>query len=1002
VAAGLVDVEWYLVQSPTTPATPLAVAESYLRRGWRERLTPNPLFLAEWAVDPSGGGRLAVGGLVRRMAAEDCPRHPLFEPTRHLADHPEAADHPGGPLGHFLSTAAPGSPMPVREAVVGCPPWGRTRELLLATARRVAEERRPRLAEQASDWADEATTGPEDADGTRADDWPGVGVSVVISARDAGAGLATLCRRVADQELRSWELVVVDDRPDGAAYPLDVTEPAIPAARVRVVRSPADGEGAARSVAVQAAVGTYVAFLDPRCPWEPGYLRRATTLLADRGAAIGVCAFVRADAGGQVDGTESAEYSFRTFDDLLAGPDRLEMSTVLLDRRAVVDAGGFDATLPLHADWDLVLRLVAGGGPELLPVVGTRIARAAPAPSPTAGGWREHVLARHLIDWDEVAGRPRVAGRVSVLVPTLDDWRLTTRAVDAVRHNSEHPDLEIVVVDNGSRPLVRQLLAVLLTDRPGVRLERLPDNTNFALGSNFAFSRSTGQTVVFLNNDTSVTRGWLRPLLDELETPGTTAVQPLLLYPDGTVQCAGVVFPERPGLPVNFLVGHPPEDALALGTFPTFAVTGAAMMLRAETVLAAHGFDPLYSNGWEDVDLCLRMGSDGVRGTRVVTSSVVIHLESGGTSRLIAPHNRRLFLDRWKARLPRGPEPLWARAGFAVPHTVPDRPVPGQTDGSSRLARPLLVRAGSRAGDRLRWAIKIAAPAGAAGDVWGDANFATALAAALRRLGQTVVVDRREAHQRPSSYLDDVTLVLRGLTPFVVQPGRINLMWVISHPTMVTVDEVREYDLVFAASHGWSRRMQAESGVEVRPLLQATDPRLFNPERATPDTGYQAVFVGSSRNVERPVVRDAIQAGLDVAIFGPYWTQFFPDASFVHAAVPNAEVGGLYRAARVVLNDHWDDMAENGFVSNRLFDAVASGARVVSDPVDGIEELFEGAAQVYAGPEDLRRLAVDALDTRFPNEQQRVGIARRVAEKHSFDARATELLAAARLLREDG
>jgi O-antigen biosynthesis protein len=86
-------------------------------------------------------------------------------------------------------------------------------------------------------------------------------------------------------------------------------------------------------------------------------------------------------------------------------------------------------------------------------------------------------------------------------------------------------------------------------------------------------------------------------------------------------------------------------------------------------------------------------------------------------------------------------------------------------------------------------------------------------------------------------------------------------------------------------------------------------------------------------------------------------------------------------------------MRELGFVSNRLFDAVASGARVVSDEVAGLDELFGRSVQVYRTPEDLVRLAnMYEPDEVFGDDAERRAVAERVHREHSFLARAARLL----------
>ena len=110
----------------------------------------------------------------------------------------------------------------------------------------------------------------------------------------------------------------------------------------------------------------------------------------------------------------------------------------------------------------------------------------------------------------------------------------------------------------------------------------------------------------------------------------------------------------------------------------------------------------------------------------------------------------------------------------------------------------------------------------------------------------------------------------------------------------------------------------------------------------------------------------------------------------------NDEVGEAYRRAGVVLNDHWDDMREEGFLSNRLFDAVASGARVISDDAAGLNGLFGRSVQVVEGAQELSRLVhTPDLDTVFGDDAERRAVAASVHRDHSFDARARTLLEAA-------
>jgi hypothetical protein len=295
----------------------------------------------------------------------------------------------------------------------------------------------------------------------------------------------------------------------------------------------------------------------------------------------------------------------------------------------------------------------------------------------------------------------------------------------------------------------------------------------------------------------------------------------------------------------------------------------------------------------------------------------------------------------------------------------------------------------------LRWAIKNPAPAHVAGKLWGDTHFAEATARALRDQGQHVAVDANQEFDRATGHHDDVVLVLRGLVEYAPVPAQVNLLWVISHPELVTAEEVRAYDHVFAASVAWARSSTRAWGTRVDPLLQATEPAQFNPEAGKPDSGPPVLFVGNSRLILRPVVRDALAAGLPLTVYGAGWAGLVPDDVVAGTFIPNDELAGHYRGAGVVLNDHWEAMRASGFLSNRLFDAVASGARVISDDVAGLSEVFGDTVKVATTPEELRALAAGDLDAVFGDESDRLAAAAAVARKHSFAARATELMGAA-------
>jgi hypothetical protein len=314
-------------------------------------------------------------------------------------------------------------------------------------------------------------------------------------------------------------------------------------------------------------------------------------------------------------------------------------------------------------------------------------------------------------------------------------------------------------------------------------------------------------------------------------------------------------------------------------------------------------------------------------------------------------------------------------------------------------ARPVApaIRLRDRGEHPLVWSLKTAAPAGAEGDGWGDVHFAVELAGALERLGQVVRVDRRDAHVRDDDAADDVTLVIRGLDRVPPNPASVNLLWVISHPDDVTDTELRSFDAAFAAGPVWAARASATAGVPVRTLLQATDPTVFRPG-ARSDTSTDAgrvVFVGSTRGTVRPVVARAAALGADLTVHGPGWQDVLDPGMLGAPALDRSEVARAYASARVVLNDHWPDMAAGGFVSNRVFDVLAAGGVVVTDAVAGLEGVLDVPTLAVARSDDDLAALLDPAHP-WPTASERAAVAAGIAAEHSFDARARVLFDAAR------
>ncbi len=293
--------------------------------------------------------------------------------------------------------------------------------------------------------------------------------------------------------------------------------------------------------------------------------------------------------------------------------------------------------------------------------------------------------------------------------------------------------------------------------------------------------------------------------------------------------------------------------------------------------------------------------------------------------------------------------------------------------------------------ERPRVAVKIGVPDTDSMPSWGDTHFAYGLAAALARVGMPTEVHILPEWDLPEKQAADVVIHLRGLTSYSPKPAHVNVLWIISHPDDVTPRECEKYDLVLVASRKHAEWLQTHISIPVVFLPQATDGRRFGPVEPRVDLASDVLFLGNSRGQRRKAVDWAIKRDLPLTVYGGGWTGRIP-SRFVRAEhFPNEDLAALYASTKVVLNDHWPDMRDRGFVSNRIFDALASGAVVVSDPVVGLEEIFGDLVPTYSTPDELEHVVLDLIhdgERRKIIQSKALAI---VATQHTFDKRAEDI-----------
>lgn len=244
--------------------------------------------------------------------------------------------------------------------------------------------------------------------------------------------------------------------------------------------------------------------------------------------------------------------------------------------------------------------------------------------------------------------------RCAVVIPTFNGAHLLTTCLESLfAHPPERCEMEVVVVDDASSDGTVERFA---DHEPKLKIVSHTANRGFAISCNDG-AAAAGEVdhLVFLNNDTVPLPGWLDALVDEATAdPGVAAVGAKLLYPDGTVQHAGVMIGQD-RWPRHLYAGFPGDHPAVERSRQVAAATAACLLVRRESFEALGGFDTAYLNGYEDIDLCLRLAERGEGTVRYCAHSVLYHLESvtrqSDLRRKGIEHNSAIFEERWHDRI---------------------------------------------------------------------------------------------------------------------------------------------------------------------------------------------------------------------------------------------------------------------------------------------------------------------------------------------------------------
>ncbi len=254
----------------------------------------------------------------------------------------------------------------------------------------------------------------------------------------------------------------------------------------------------------------------------------------------------------------------------------------------------------------------------------------------------------------------------SIIIPVFNKVEFTRKCLEALIENTPDGLYEVIIVDNASSDGTHEFLTCLEGD---VKIITNETNLGFAKACNQGAHAASGKYLVFLNNDTIPLPGWLSELVsvaDKHDDIGIVGSK--LLFPDGTLQHAGVVLVETPSgkLGNHLYWGYPGDFPPANKARDFQVVTAACMLMPGDLFFNAGGFDERYINGMEDVDLCLRIKRSGKR-VFYCPNSVLTHFESKTEGRFDRVNdNEKLFVQLWDDKIQADKSKYLIEDGFRI------------------------------------------------------------------------------------------------------------------------------------------------------------------------------------------------------------------------------------------------------------------------------------------------------------------------------------------------
>jgi GT2 family glycosyltransferase len=499
-------------------------------------------------------------------------------------------------------------------------------------------------------------------------------ISIITPVFNTPVPWLTQCvESVLAQTYEEWELILIDDDSTEPEMLRCLTELAARDSRIVLAKDEKRGGiSAASNRGLALAQGDWVAFLDHDDLLEPDALFQNVKWLQDHPDADLIY-------------SDEDKLTEEGFDSPIFKPDwspdyflscNYLCHFTLIRRELVKQVGGFRSEFDGAQDYDLFLRITEQTNridhiPRVLYHWRRSLTSTADNIRRKPGSLETGRLAleAHLerrqeaghvaVDWRThaywIKRELAEAKKISIIIPVRDRVDLLARCLDSLTSKTSYAPYEIVVVDNDSQSEEARAYFSHFKHR----LLHYSGPFNFSAVNNFAVEQADSPWLLFLNNDTEVIDGdWLTTMAEHVQRPEVGAVGPRLLYPDDTVQHAGIVVGVG-GIAEHAFRGLPAEAPGVCRQLQVTrnysSVTGACLLTRRDVFDEVGGFDEeRLPVTFSDVDLCLKMRRAGYLIVYTPFAKLYHH-ESGTRRRTVEPLESEVMRARWAEVLERDP-----------------------------------------------------------------------------------------------------------------------------------------------------------------------------------------------------------------------------------------------------------------------------------------------------------------------------------------------------------